>query len=116
MIKSAGEFVKLLSSIMDPFREDHVAIPSLDIEVQDALACALYSKLQMLEETMKGLPSSDLSQETEITESIVFLSRLLQFELGFVHDWKSSQKELMQKLLFLEYRMALVCSLESYVS
>ena len=100
--------MKLLSSIMDPYREDQAATPILDLEVQDSLTYVLFSKLQMLVDNLMESTSDDHAQETIVTEGIIFISRLLQFELGFISDWKQPQRELLQKLLLLVYRVAIV--------
>lgn len=109
MIKNAGEFVKLLSSIMEPFRDDLGSVPKLEPEVQDLLTDNLFSKIQMLEDYLREHTISDEYVPNDaITDAVVFLCRLLQFELGFIGPWTASQRDVGIKLLSLLFQLALV--------
>ncbi|TDL22582.1 hypothetical protein BD410DRAFT_821184 [Rickenella mellea] len=109
MVRRAGEYLRLLSSIVKPFRDEPSTLPSLEATVQDALILAMAAKFEILETLLHGVLNGNSGSTVEsLTGITIFLSRLLQFNLGFAGVWTPKTLELIDHLLNMVFRLALL--------
>lgn len=110
MIQSAGELLRLLSNIVKPFRDDPPSLPQLEAAVQDALITALAAKFEMLEGFLSADVGGSVSyvETKRVTDAVVFLSRLLQFDLGLPGVWTQQTREVDDKILNSILSLAMV--------
>ena len=92
IVRDAGEILRLLANIVEPFRNDG-NLPELAPAVQDEFASALFAKFSDLSDILSSCneSSSELSI-SEATNTAIFLARLLQFNLGFPGAWTNHTK------------------------
>ncbi|CCM03317.1 uncharacterized protein FIBRA_05445 [Fibroporia radiculosa] len=98
-VASAGEVLRLLSKIVERFRED-ASLPTLISGVQDQFITALNSRLEriMHEIASKKQQTSDDDTIHHASHCAIFLSRLVQFDLGFPGAWTAQTKVVSEQL------------------
>lgn len=104
-IDRAGEILRLLSHVMEPFRTKGT-IFQLDASCQERLGKGVCDTLSAAE-TMFSATGAEGSKR--LTQSILFVARLLQFKLGFGGTWKTAVREQYEMLSATLFRLALVC-------
>lgn len=107
----AGHFLKLLSAIMQPFRQIPEPIPIIEEGVRDALSAGLAKVLSMLMDAFDYQAEKKYgagSTRAKLTECTLFLARLLHFFLGFPDIWKGKMLDLGGKLLNSVLELTLV--------
>lgn len=105
-IDRAGEILRLLSHVMEPFRTKGIFF-QLDANCQERLGRGICEALSAVESM---LASAGVEASKRLTQSILFLARLLQFNLGFGGMWTSAVREQYEKLSSTLFRLALVCA------
>ena len=94
LVTTTGEVLRLLSKIVERFRES-ATLPTLDPAVQDNFFSGLVDKFAQLKEAWSAGRSDDAGDsENEASHCIIFLARLLQFDLGFPGAWTARATEL----------------------
>lgn len=107
----AGHFLKLLATIMQPFRSPGDNLPSIEEGIQGRLIDAVFNKLSALETEMRKDAAENLGKlaaHSELTEPVLFLARLLQFDLGFPGIWTQRTREVGDKILNVVYKLAIL--------
>lgn len=94
-------------------REEATLLPQLEPAVQDELIAVLCSKFDTLESSLTTRDSEPGIRAVmpQVFQSVIFLARLLQFDLGFHSAWTPKTKETSIKLVSTLFRLALVCVL-----
>ncbi|KAG1837915.1 hypothetical protein DFJ58DRAFT_862003 [Suillus subalutaceus] len=75
----AGEVLRVLSHVSEPLREEGTEL-DLDVSTQERLAKIVLESFQFANTTFSKTTDHSLRV---ITEAVIFLARLLQFDLGF---------------------------------
>lgn len=101
----AGEILRLLSHVMEPFRTKGI-IFQLDASCQERLGKGICETLSAVE-SMFAAAGPEASKS--LTQSVLFLARLLQFKLGFGGTWTIAVREQYGMLSSTLFRLALVC-------
>lgn len=103
-IDRAGEILRLLSHVMEPFRTKGTVF-QLHASCQERLG-------KGISETFTAVESSFTSAGTEasrsLTQNVFFLARLLQFKLGFGGVWTTVVRDQYEMLSSVLFRLALV--------
>ena len=107
----AGELLRVLTLIAEPLRGDDSLLPPLDNPVQERFFEAICKNFRDLE---SSLTSGQHLTETgvgnsKITHTIIFLGRLLQFDLGFQGAWTPTTIACGSRLSSTIFQLALVC-------
>ncbi|KAH9924878.1 uncharacterized protein B0H18DRAFT_1119667 [Fomitopsis serialis] len=93
-VTNTGEVLRLLSKIVERFR-DNATLPILDPAVQDKFFSGLVGKFAQMKEACAAGQSDDADDSfNQASHCIIFLSRLLQFDLGFPGAWTPQAMEL----------------------
>ncbi|KAL5506968.1 SRB8 [Sanghuangporus vaninii] len=101
-----GHFLNLLSTIMRPFRNDSTALPTLEQPIQDSFVSCLSVKFQSLENIAQGC-GANYHDLIPLTDTTLFLARLLQFDLGFPGSWTQTMKDTAHRFLSNMLRLAI---------
>ena len=104
-IDRAGEILRLLSHVMEPFRTKGTVF-QLDANCQERLGKGICETLSCIE-SMFTAAGAEASKP--LTQSVLFLARLLQFKLGFGGMWTHTAREQYGMLSSALLRLALVC-------
>ena len=115
MTERADHFLTLLSSIAGPTKGDiSESAPRLDADVQNEFMPKLLAKLKLLESSvLKYAEETELGfgRRPPMTSSILFMARLVQFDLGFEGIWTDQTREVGSQLLLVILRLASVSRL-----
>lgn len=108
-VANMGEILRLLSKIVERFRED-ASLPQLIPAVQDKFISALDTRLMQVTEvlTVSIEDSPDEPHLHHASHCAIFLCRLLQFNLGFPGAWTPQAKLLSERICSMITRLALV--------
>jgi mediator of RNA polymerase II transcription subunit 12, fungi type len=87
----AGEILRVLAHLAQPLRAEHSLLPSLESVIQDQFFNVIFSRFSELESILSAGPSN-ASTQPEVTQAVIFLGRLLQFDLGFRGAWTTTAK------------------------
>ncbi|KAG1745538.1 uncharacterized protein EDB91DRAFT_1236376 [Suillus paluster] len=90
----AGEVLRVLSHVSEPLREEGAGL-DLDISTQERLAKTILELLQIAMVTFSKATGQSLHI---VTEAVIFLARLLQFDLGFPGIWTTHFRETCEKM------------------
>ena len=104
-IDRAGEILRLLSHVMEPFRTKGTVF-QLDANCQERLGKGICETLSAVESMFAATGAEGL---TSLTQNVLFLARLLQFNLGFGGTWTTTIREQYEILSSTLFRLALVC-------
>ncbi|KAI5116750.1 hypothetical protein M0805_001608 [Coniferiporia weirii] len=109
----AGHFLNLLSTIMQPFRHNPSPLPPLEESVQDRFISSLFNKLTALEGAIRDQSQYKSLKErgcthVSLTDPVLFLARLLQFDLGFPGVWTQKTKDMGESIMDIVMRLALL--------
>lgn len=112
-MERTGQLLRVLTHVIESMREEATVLPQLEPTVQDELIEVLCSKFDVLE---SSFTTSDTESEHKAvmppgSQSVIFLARLLQFDLGFQSAWTSKTRETSNNLVATLFRLALVCIL-----
>lgn len=95
---------------MQPFRHSSTPLPSLDQEIQDFLVANLSTKLSALEALIRNRIQDDKERHRVsalLTDAVLFLARLLQFDLGFPGAWTKAMKDAASRFTETMLRLAI---------
>jgi mediator of RNA polymerase II transcription subunit 12 len=109
-VRRAGEVLRVLSFVTEPLRQEASMLPPLESRIQEEFftsICGKFKDIESLFNSDGGISSAgyDLAQ---ITHAVIFLSRLLQFYLGFRGSWSPAQKTAASNLSLTIFRLATV--------
>ncbi|KAF8876501.1 hypothetical protein BD779DRAFT_1560397 [Infundibulicybe gibba] len=105
--RRAGELLRVLIYLVEPLREDLASLPILDPSIQDEFFNALCIKFTGTEALSINLEDNE-TDYCQITQGIIFLARLLQFDLGLQGAWTSKTKEASSGLSSSIFKLALL--------
>jgi mediator of RNA polymerase II transcription subunit 12 len=108
-LRHVGEVLRALVYIAQPFRKEGALFLNLDPAVQDDFVTILHDKLSEMITTLKSSASSAIDLSVQISQPIVLLVRLLQFDLGFRGAWTPKMKDLSGAFIKNLLNLALVC-------
>lgn len=103
LLHNAGEALHLMSSILQPLHADSTGLPTLEADVQDAFVCSLQSATSRLEDFCSRNQVSDV-----ITDLVVLVTRLWQFDLCLPGAWTLQLRESVPNILTDIVRLAAV--------
>ena len=104
-VDRAGEILRLLSHVIEPFRTKGIFF-QLDVNCQERLGKGICETLSAVESM---LASTGGEASKRLAQSILFVARLLQFNLGFGGTWTTTIREQYEILSSTLFRLALVC-------
>lgn len=113
VIPAAGEVLRMVANIVARFRESSASMPKLEAQVQEALVTTLSLKFTAIHELLALVtngPSTGVNL-TQVSETTIFLARIIQFILGFPEIWTPSLKNQSEPLCGILVKLALVGSL-----
>lgn len=108
-----GELLRALVYIAQPFRKEGPLLLNLDPMVQDEFVTIIHDKLSTIKVTLES--STPIQATTgedpsaTVSQQVVLLVRLLQFDLGFRGAWIPKLKDLSGALINSLLQLALVC-------
>lgn len=96
---------------MQPYRHSSSPLPFLDESIQDRFITTLLRKLSALEEALSNqiqhIKEKDIVQ-VPLRDPVLFLARLLQFDLGFPGAWTQGMKDVGDQVIDIVLRLALL--------
>lgn len=107
-VRRAGQLLRVLVHVAGSRQQSEVSVRQLKASVQDDFIEAIYVILHNIEIT----ESSEEIMGT--SDSLVFLLRLLQFDLGCSNIWTLKTKEISGKLVPTLYNLATVSNVHIY--
>ena len=112
MTANAGQILKLLNTILLPFRMAN-EIPPIDQCFQEIFVPSVVARLESCQTLLKGEKDGykwgfKRSDDEQLCESVIFLARLVHFGLGFPGAWTPKHKSDGRRLLNIIFRLALV--------
>lgn len=111
-VRRGSQLLRVLVHVAGSMQEEAISLPQVKPSTQDdfiAVVCALFAGI----ETM--LAVDEVFETAGISESLIFLLRLLQFDLGLTGVWTPKTKELSGKLVSTLFKLSTVSALP-YVS
>lgn len=109
-----GELLRALVYIAQPFRKEAPLLLNLDPAIQDDFVAILHDKLSSIKATLvKSSASAQVpvisgeDPSTVISQQVVLLVRLLQFNLGFRGAWTQKLKDLSSSFITNLFDLAL---------
>jgi mediator of RNA polymerase II transcription subunit 12 len=93
--------------IAQPFREDGLLLLNLDAPIQDDFVVVLHDKLALVLSILES-DSLGVMDPSIVSQQVVLLVRLLQFNLGFRGAWTPKLKDLSIGFINVLFRIALV--------
>ncbi|EGO25090.1 hypothetical protein SERLADRAFT_368519 [Serpula lacrymans var. lacrymans S7.9] len=107
-VERAGEVVRVLSHVAEPLREAaRFAHLQVDIPTQEMLVTVIYGMFNTVESLLTSA-ADDSETASQATHTLVFLARLLQFDLGFAGMWTSKFREAASNLCTTLFRLVLL--------
>lgn len=109
-IERASQLLRVLTHVVESMREEATSLPQLESVVQDEVIDVLCAKFDTLESCMTsgGTEPHTGAQTTRDFQNVIFLARLLQFDLGFQSAWTSKTREVSIQLVSTLFRLAIV--------
>ena len=108
MVSKAGDVLRLLTNVVEPMRKEGTSAHQVDQPVQDKLLRAIHDRLVVILRTLSTGQSSNQQNTAQAIQAVVFLSRLLQFDLGLSGVWTPEMKNMSEPLCDILFRLALV--------
>lgn len=81
-LATSGEILHLLAAVLQPICEDSQTLPAVDLSVQNKFIGAFMPIFAQVSATTLSRPTSP-----ETLDTMLFLTRLLQFNLGLPDAW-----------------------------
>ncbi|KIK91304.1 hypothetical protein PAXRUDRAFT_830959 [Paxillus rubicundulus Ve08.2h10] len=110
-VDRAGEILRLLSHVTEPLRTKG-SIFQLDPISQERLGKAICETLCAVQPMFAA---GGASVPSRLTQSVIFLARLLQFNLGFSGPWTTTFREQYETVSLVLFRLALTHASGSYL-
>ena len=115
MTNRADHFLTLLSNVASPMKGDTSEVaPRLDTDAQDEFMPKLLAKLELMEASIRKCAESTESipaRRPLLTGPVLFVIRLLQYDLGFEGAWTPQTREIGNRLLATVLRLAVVSTM-----
>lgn len=102
----AGEVLRVLSHVSEPLREEGTGL-DLDVSTQERLAKIILESFQFANVMFSKTTDSSLRV---ITEAVIFLARLLQFDLGFPGIRTTHFRDTCEKMTPVLFDLVVVCT------
>jgi mediator of RNA polymerase II transcription subunit 12 len=100
----------VLTLIAEPLRAEVSLLPPLECRIQEEFFEAISNKFKDIESLLvSGEGDSMTRGRSEIAHTTIFLSRLLQFDLGFRGAWTPVTKSASANLSSTIFHLAVVC-------
>jgi mediator of RNA polymerase II transcription subunit 12, fungi type len=116
-VERAGEVLRFLAHIAQMLRGGTSTLPSLNSAVQDKFIRAVQLKFSEVEFFLSAPPAAEsATQRHQANQAMLFLARLLHFDLGFSGVWTSATREISPGLCLTLLRLALASKHLSFVS
>ncbi|KAF8590944.1 hypothetical protein K439DRAFT_1120420 [Ramaria rubella] len=96
LLHNAGEALHLMSTILQPLRVDSSGLPTLEPDVQDAFVGSLRHATKRLDEFCAEMR---LGVTNDVTDLVVVVARLWQFDLCLPGAWTTATREAMPDIL-----------------
>lgn len=104
-LKRSGQLLRVLAHVAESIHEEASLLPQLESVVQNEFINVLCTQFEALE---NALNIDGEGEAFHVSEGLIFLARLLQFNLGFPGAWTNQVKEVSSKLLATLFRLAVV--------
>jgi mediator of RNA polymerase II transcription subunit 12 len=102
----AGEVLRVLSHVSEPLREEGTVL-DLDVSTQERLVKIILESFQFANAAFSKTTDQSLRV---ITEAVIFLARLLQFDLGFFGIRTTPFGETCEKMTPVLFDLVVVCT------
>ena len=108
-IQRAGQLLRVLAHVAESLRETAL-LPQLESEVQDEFIDAICAQFDVIHSTLvaDGDQSDIATKASQSSDTVIFLARLLQYDLGFPGGWTAKTKGASNPLVSTLFRLALV--------
>ena len=103
-VDHAGEVLRVLSHVSEPLREEGTGL-DLDMPTQERLAKTILELLQFVSVMFSKTTEQSLHI---LTRAVIFLARLLQFDLGFSGIWTTQFRETCEKVAPVLFDLVMV--------
>jgi mediator of RNA polymerase II transcription subunit 12 len=103
-VDRAGEVLRVLSHVSEPLREEEAAL-NLDIPTQERLAKTILESFQLADVMFCKATEQPLRI---LTQAVIFLARLLQFDLGFSGIWTTQFRDTCEKVAPVLFGLVMV--------
>ena len=109
-VRRAGEILRILTHLAQPLWAEASLLPLLEPATQDKFFNALCKKFGDIESILSTneTDSLDKSAHSTVTQAVIFLARLLQFNLGFRGAWTAEAKAASSELTSTIFKLAVV--------
>jgi mediator of RNA polymerase II transcription subunit 12 len=114
-LRRVGELLRALVYIAQPFRKEGPLLLNLDPTTQDDFVTIVHDKLSTIKATLversasaTQVASGEEDLSTTISQQVVLLVRLLQFDLGFRGAWTPKLKDLSSSFINNLFHLSLV--------
>src|ERR1700722_8951361 len=110
-VRRAGEVLRVLTFVAEPLRTEGSLLPPLECDVQDEFFEEICNKLRDIESLLTR-NDGDLTTkggQSEVSRAVMFLGRLLQFDLGFHGVWTPATTTAGSSLSSTLLQLAIVC-------
>ena len=113
-IERASQLLRVLTRVAESNRDEALDICQLDPSIQKEFINAVSAKMSELEAALAAHHSDPQSavDDLPLAGSIVFLCRVLHFDLGLRGAWTTSTRTQTTDLVPVLSRIAMVCSSE----
>jgi hypothetical protein len=103
-LDKTSEILRLLVTVTSSLRLRNLNLPVIASHIQDDLVKVLHLALI----SSVNVADANPSIEESVTERVIFLARLLQFDLGLRHIWTPTTCSLMSSLCAYLFRLVVV--------
>lgn len=118
-LERTGELLRVLAHVAEPLRDGKDQLPSLDPQIQNRFMTLLLAKFEILESILCSEGAADDMDvdgaPLPISDAVILLTRLLQFDLGFPGVWTKETEVCGNNLVAVLFRLVLVGSLLTFI-
>jgi mediator of RNA polymerase II transcription subunit 12 len=104
-VDRAAEVLRVLSHVSEPLREEETSL-DLGIPMQERLAKTMLESFQLA--CVMFTSATEQSRIHILTQAVIFLARLLQFDLGFARIWTAQFRETCEKVALVLFDLVMV--------
>jgi hypothetical protein len=104
----AGDVLQLLTSLVSSLRSRELNPPSVPTSVQDELVKEIHCVLTSFADNVRSHDSTEPLQDA-LTERIIFVARILQFDLGLSEIWTPVTCSIASGLCTQLFHLIIVC-------
>jgi mediator of RNA polymerase II transcription subunit 12 len=103
-VDRAAEVLRVLSHVSEPLREEETAL-DLGIPMQERVAKTMLESFQLAHVMFSNATEQSIHI---LTQAVIFLARLLQFDLGFARIWTTQFRETCEKVALVLFDLVMV--------